>query len=90
VTLVIIGGSGAAPVQPAFRQVLSERRSGALQGTVRGDDRRPDDIGGLPSAPAEHIPQDQYGPLPRGEVLDGDQERQLDRLPGDDLLVDGG
>ena len=36
--------------------------------------------GGLLRRPAEHVAQNQDGALPGREVLNGDQERELDRL----------
>jgi hypothetical protein len=75
------------PVEPVRRQVLGHRRPGPLEGAVGGGDAGVEQRRGLGRRPAQHVPQDQRRPLPGRQDLQGDQERQLDRLPADDLLV---
>ena len=75
-----VAGSGA-PVEPAVGQVLAHRGPGPLQGTVGRGQRELEGVGRLLGRPAEHVAMDQDGPLPRGQVLDGHDERQLDGFP---------
>ena len=72
---------GAAPVESAVGQLLAHRHARPLQGAGHRCDGQLEGVGGLRRRPAEDVAQDQHRPLPRRQVLDGDDERQLDRLP---------
>jgi hypothetical protein len=82
--LGLAGMRGRRPIQPASRQLLLQRRPCALQGTVHRGNARVEQRGRLLGRPPEHVAEDQHGPLSRREELDRGQERDLDRLPGDD------
>ena len=69
------------------RPCPAERGPGALQGAVDRRHRGLQQLGDLGGAPAQHLPQDQHGPLPGGELLQGHHERQRHRLA---LLGDRG
>src|SRR5829696_6600991 len=77
----------STPVEPAFGQVFAHGDTGPLQGTVRRRQREFQGVGRLLRRPAEHVAEDQDRPLPRGQVLDGHDERQFDGLPGHRPLV---
>jgi hypothetical protein len=62
------------------RPCLSERGPGALEGAVDGRHRGLQQLGGLGGAPAQHLPQDEHGSLPRRELLQGHHEGQRHRL----------
>jgi hypothetical protein len=53
---------------------------GALQGAVHGCDRRPERLRDLLGGETEHLPKNEHGALPRREVLERRDERQLDGL----------
>jgi hypothetical protein len=67
--------------------MLAHCDTGSLQGSVRRRQRELQGVDGLLRRPAEHVAEDQDRPLPRGQVLDGHDERQFDGLPGHRLLV---
>jgi hypothetical protein len=77
------------PYDAEQAQRQSRRRSGScsrivarsLQRTGHRCDGQLEGVGGLRRRPAEDVAQDEHRPLPRRQVLDGDDERQLDRLP---------
>ncbi len=71
------------PVLPLGGQVLPHAGAGPLQRTVDGVDRVAEQLRDVLRRPAEHVPQDQRGPRAGREVLDRNNVRQLDRLPGD-------
>ena len=78
-----LGGLGVRrPLRPLGRQVLAQGGPGPLQRAVRRGHAHLEQLGGLAGRPAQHVAQDQHRPLPWRQVLHGDQERQLDRLPG--------
>jgi hypothetical protein len=56
-----------------------------LQRAVHRGDGDVESRGALGSRPAEYVSCDQDRPLPRRQVLDRSDERELDRLLGDDL-----
>ena len=57
---------------------------GPLQRAVGRRDARVEERRGLGGRPAEHVAEDQRGPLAGRQHLQGGQERQLDRLALDD------
>ena len=81
--------SPPTPVLPLGGQVLPHPGAGPLERAVHGVDGVPEQLRDVLGRPAEHVPQDQHGPRARREVLDGDDVRQLDRLPreGDRLRL---
>jgi hypothetical protein len=76
----LVGGR-AAPVEAAVGQALAHRHARPLQRAGHRCDGEPECVGGRRRRPAEDVAQDEHRPLPRRQVLDGDDERQLDRLP---------
>ena len=64
---------------------LVELRVGALEGRVDRRRRRVERGRGLGGRPPEHVAQDEYGALPRGQVLERGDERQPDRVALGDL-----
>jgi hypothetical protein len=61
---------------------LPQRAPGALQGAVHRHGRDLEQLGGLRRVPAEHVAQDEHGPLPGGQVLQGGDQREPRALPG--------
>jgi hypothetical protein len=96
VEVAALDGVGKAPDQPALaggvglrsvfavggRQPRPERRAGALEGALHRGLAGAEHLGDLGGAQAEHIAEDQSRALARGQVLEADDERELDRLPG--------
>ena len=64
------------------RQLRSERRAGALQGALDRGLAGVEQLGDLGGAEAEHVAEHQGRALAGRQVLEGDDERELDRLPG--------
>src|SRR5213078_5301558 len=58
----------------------------ALEGAGDGGDRVVEHLGGLLRRPAEHVAQDQYGPLLRGQELDRGDECELDGFARDEIF----
>ena len=75
------------PLEAVRRQVLLHRRPRSLQRAVGRGDAGVEDRRRLGRRLPEHVAQDQRRPLPRRQDLHRGQERQLDRLPGDDRGV---
>jgi hypothetical protein len=71
----------APPVEAAVGQLLAHRHARPLQRAGHRCDGQLEGVGGLRRRPAEDVAQDEHRPLPRRQVLDSDDERQLDRLP---------
>jgi hypothetical protein len=67
--------------------VLAHAGPRALQRGVHRRDRRLEDLGGLAGRAVQDVAQDEHGARQRREVLDRGEERQLDRLPGDDGVL---
>ena len=63
-----------------------DRRAGALQRAVDRGDAGVEQLGGLAGLPAQHLAQDQRGPLARRQVLERGDERQAHRLVRDGRL----
>ncbi|MBE1496211.1 hypothetical protein H4696_003311 [Amycolatopsis lexingtonensis] len=74
-------GGGAPPVEAAAGQLLAHRHACPLQCAGHRGDGQLERVGGLRRRPAEDVAQDEHRPLPRRQVLDGDDERQIERLP---------
>ena len=68
------------PLGGPFGQLRPHRRPRALQQAVGGGLAEVEQLGGLPGRPGHGVAQDQHRPLPRGQVLDGGEVCQLDRL----------
>jgi hypothetical protein len=58
----------------------------ALEGAGHRGDRVVERLGGLLRRPAEHVAQDQCGPLLRRQELDRGDECELDGLAGDEVF----
>jgi len=61
---------------------IPQRGPGALQGAVHRHGRDLEQVGDLRRVPAEHVAQDEHGPLPGGQVLQGRDQREPRALPG--------
>jgi hypothetical protein len=57
-----------------------DRRAGPLQGAVRRGDGGVEQLGDLGGGEGEHVAEDQHGPLPRRQLLQGGDEREPDRV----------
>ena len=77
------------PQSSRARKVLLERRSGSLEGAVRRSHSGPATRRSASPTSQAH-PAGSGPPAAAAEELDRGQERQLDRLPGDDLLLGPG
>ncbi len=73
----------AGPVGAALRQVLAHGGTGPLQRAVRRGHAHIQQHRRLAGGPAQHVPGDQRGALPRRQDLERGHERQLDGLPLD-------
>ena len=62
---------------------VGERGPGPLQRAVDRGDRRVEQRGDLLGLPSQHLTEDQHGSLAGRQVLQGTDERQADRFPGD-------
>ena len=60
-----------------------ERRPGPLERAVHRCDGGVEERGDLVGLPVQHLAQDQHGPLPGRQLLQGGDEGEADRLPGD-------
>ena len=76
-------GGGGGPVGAALGQPLPQRRPGAVQRAGDGRLGQPEVLGGLPRRPPEHVAQDEHRSAPGRQVLEGGDERELDRLATD-------
>jgi hypothetical protein len=59
---------------------LGQRGPRSLERAVHGRDGGVEQLGDLRGLPTQHLAQDQHGPLPRREVLEGGDEGELDAL----------
>jgi hypothetical protein len=60
--------------------VQAERRPATLQRALHRRHTEIEQVSGLSSGPAEHVPKDQNGPLTGRQMLNRGQEGQLDRF----------
>jgi hypothetical protein len=77
--------SSSAPsgaLGPAVRVGVLDRRPRPLDGVVHRVEGHAEQVGGLSCRVAEDVAKDQDRALPWGQLLQGDDERERDRLPG--------
>ena len=74
--------------RPPRGKTVADRRPRPLERAVDRRDAELQHLGDLVGRPLEHVAHDQHRPLARRQQLDDGEERELDRLAGDDLLVE--
>jgi hypothetical protein len=73
-------GAGMGPRHAAGAPLLLQRRAGALEGTVDAGDARRQHRGNLGRRIADDVAEQETGPLPGRQELDGGDEGEFDAL----------